>query len=301
MTIRFDDRVAIVTGAGLGLGRAYALALGARGARVVVNDLGGAVDGSGGSATPADAVVEAIRAAGGTAVACYDSVADRAGAARIVEAARDSFGSVDIVINNAGVLRDKTFHKMTLDDFEFVLQVHLLGAAYVTHAAFPVMRDQAYGRILMVSSGSGLYGNFGQSNYAAAKMGVVGLMHALKLEGAKYNIGANALAPMAVTRMTEGAGVFDGYVNDAAGPAPVASMATWLVSEDCTASGYVVVACGGYYSVIRVLEGEGVKFDQAKLMTPEEIAELWPQIADMSHSNYYDDAGENLRAAFARP
>ncbi|MDX5359749.1 MAG: SDR family oxidoreductase, partial [Alphaproteobacteria bacterium] len=203
MSIRFDGRVAIVTGAGGGLGRAHALAFAERGAKVVVNDLGGAVDGTGGSSDAAKAVVEEIRAAGGEAVANGSSVTDEAGVARLVQDAMDAYGRIDILVNNAGILRDKTFAKMTLADFRAVLDVHLMGAAICSHAVWPVMRDQGYGRIVMTTSTSGLYGNFGQANYGAGKMGQVGLMQTLKIEGEKYNIRVNAVAPVAATRMTE--------------------------------------------------------------------------------------------------
>ena len=203
MTIRFDNRVAIVTGAGNGLGRAHALLLASRGAKLVVNDPGGAVDGKGGDHAAADKVVAEIKAAGGVAVPNYDSVADPKSAANIVKTAVDAFGTVDIVVNNAGVLRDKTFHNMTIEDFDFVVKVHFLGTAYVTHAAWPIMRAKAYGRVVVTSSNSGIYGNFGQTNYAAAKLAVVGFVNALRLEGQKYNIMINALAPVAATRMTE--------------------------------------------------------------------------------------------------
>jgi NAD(P)-dependent dehydrogenase (short-subunit alcohol dehydrogenase family) len=300
MVIDFKGRVAVVTGAGNGLGRSYALALAARGAKVVVNDLGGAVDGSGGSATPADQVVEEIRAAGGEAVANYDSVAERDSAANIVQTAIDSFGGIDIVINNAGIVRDKTFHKMELDDYEFVVKVHLLGSVYVTHAAFPHMREANYGRILMVSSNAGLYGNFGQTNYSAAKMAVVGLVNTLKLEGARYNITANALAPLAATRIAEPSGIFDTYDADLVTPDAVAAMVSYLVSEACTDSGNVIAATAGYYSRIQVMEGAGVNVDPRETMTPERIAELWPQIVDMRDPKGYTDALENLTAVMAK-
>lgn len=300
MTIRFDGRVAIVTGAGHGLGKSYALALGARGAKVVVNDIGGAIDGSGGSATPADTVVEEIRAAGGEAVANYDSVAERETAANIVQTAIDSFGSIDIVINNAGIVRDKTFHKMTLDDYEFVVKVHFLGSVYVTHAAFPHMRDANYGRILMVSSNSGLYGNFGQTNYSAAKMAVVGFMNTLKLEGARNNITINALAPLAATRIAEPSGIFKVYDAELVTPEAVAAMVSYLVSEECTDSGNVLSATAGYYSRIQVMEGAGVRVDPRDTMTPEKIAELWPQIIAMDDPHGYNDAVENLTAVMAK-
>jgi len=300
MAIRFDGRVAIVTGAGHGLGRSYALALGARGAKVVVNDIGGAIDGSGSSATPADAVVEEIRASGGEAVASYDSVAERDCAAQIVATAMDTFGSTDIIINNAGIVRDKSFHKMTLDDYEFVVKVHLLGSVYVTHAAIPHMRNANYGRILMVSSNSGLYGNFGQSNYSAAKMAVIGFMNTLKLEGARNNITINALAPLAATRIAEPSGIFDTYDPELVTPDAVAAMVAYLVSEDCTDSGNILSATAGYYSRIQVMEGAGVRVDPRQNMTPEKIAELWPQIIAMEDPQGYHDGVANLTDVMAK-
>ncbi len=300
MTIRFDGRVAIVTGAGHGLGRSYALELGARGAKVVVNDLGGAIDGSGGSKTPADEVVDEIRAAGGEAVASYDSVAEQESAANIVQTAVDTFGGVDIVINNAGIVRDKTFHKMSLDDYEFVVKVHFLGSIYVTHAAYPYMRDANYGRILMVSSNSGLYGNFGQTNYSAAKMAVVGFMNTLKLEGARNNIVVNALAPLAATRIAEPSGIFETYDRELVTTDAVAAMVAYLVSEDCTDSGNVIAATAGYYSRIQVMESQGVQVDPRAPISPERIAEMWPQIVEMNDPRPYNDAVENLTDVMAK-
>lgn len=203
MAIRFDNRVAIVTGAGGGLGRAHALALAARGARVVVNDFGAALDGTGGGATPAQKVVSEITAAGGDAIANAASVTDFAAVEAMVGEAWAKWGRVDILICNAGILRDKTFAKMELADFRAVLEVHLMGAVHCCKAVWEIMRQQNYGRIVLTSSSSGLFGNFGQSNYAAAKMGLVGLMNAIGLEGAKYNVHVNCLAPTAATRMTD--------------------------------------------------------------------------------------------------
>ena len=203
MSYSFEGKVAIVTGAGGGLGRCHALELAKRGAKVVVNDLGGAMDGTGGNSEAALGVVEEIKAAGGEAIANGGSVSDRQGAVSIVEDAMKAWGRVDILINNAGILRDKSFVKMAADDFQTVVDVHLMGAAYVTKAAWPIMREQGFGRIVMTTSPSGLFGNFGQTNYGAAKLGLVGFMNTLKIEGAKYNIHTNAIAPVAVTRMTE--------------------------------------------------------------------------------------------------
>ena len=203
MTIRFDGRVAIVTGAGGGLGRQHALALAARGAKVVVNDLGGTLDGNGGTPLAAQKVVDEITAAGGIAMASGASVTDAVAVQAMVDAAMAAWGRVDILVNNAGILRDKSFTKMTLDDFRLVVEVHLMGAVNCTKAVWDVMRAQNYGRIVMTTSSSGLYGNFGQSNYGAAKMALVGLMQTLSIEGAKNDIRVNCLAPTAATRMTE--------------------------------------------------------------------------------------------------
>ncbi|MEP7298208.1 MAG: SDR family NAD(P)-dependent oxidoreductase [Burkholderiales bacterium] len=203
MTIRFDGRVAIVTGAGGGLGRQHALALAARGAKVVVNDLGGTLDGHGGTPLAAQKVVDEIVAAGGTAMASGASVTDATAVQAMVDAAMAAWGRVDILVNNAGILRDKSFTKMALDDFRLVVEVHLMGAVNCTKAVWDVMRAQNYGRIVMTTSSSGLYGNFGQSNYGAAKMALVGLMQTLSIEGAKNDIRVNCLAPTAATRMTE--------------------------------------------------------------------------------------------------
>ena len=201
--VSFENRVVIVTGAGNGLGKAYALELGKRGAKVVVNDLGGAVDGSGSGNSPADDVVNEIIENGGEAVANYDSVATKDGGESIVQTAVDSFGTVDAVINNAGILRDKSFANMTEEEFSLIIEVHLKGTYFVTQPAFKIMKENNYGRIVNVASPSGIFGNFGQTNYGAAKMGIVGLTNVLAIEGAKYNIKVNVIAPTAYTRMTE--------------------------------------------------------------------------------------------------
>ena len=259
MTIRFDNRVAIVTGAGNGLGRAHALLLASRGAKVVVNDPGGAVDGKGGGHAAADKVVDEIKAAGGQAVANYDSVADARAAANIVKTAVDSYGTVDIVVNNAGVLRDKTFHNMTVEDFDFVVKVHFLGTAYVTHAAWPILRNKAYGRVVVTSSNSGIYGNFGQSNYGGAKLAVVGFMNAVRLEGQKYNIMVNALAPIAATRMTES--LMTPEVLNKLRPEFVSPMVAYLCSEQCQRTGEIWSAGAGYFARIEYREAPGLRID----------------------------------------
>jgi len=236
--IRFDGRVAIVTGAGGGLGRVYALEFGRRGAKVVVNDFGGARDGSGeGAAGPADKVVDEIKALGGEAVANYANVATPDGGESIVKSAVDAFGKVDILVNNAGILRDKGILKMEPENWQAVLDVHLNGAYHVTRPAFSVMRDNGYGRIIMTTSAAGLYGNFGQSNYSSAKLGLVGFMNTLKLEGVKYNIKVNTVAPIAASRLTED--ILPPDLLAKMNPAYVAPIVLYLCSEECNETGRI--------------------------------------------------------------
>ena len=251
----FDGKVAIITGAGGGLGRSHAVELARRGALVVVNDLGGSVDGTGSGTTAAQAVVDEIKAAGGEAVANYDSVATPEGGAAIVQSAVDAFGRVDIVINNAGILRDKAFHNMEPDLLDPVLAVHLAGAFNVTRPAWARMREQGYGRIVNTSSGAGVFGNFGQSNYGAAKMGLVGLTRVLAVEGAKHNIKTNAIAPVAKTRMTE---EILGPVADKLDPKYVTPLVTWLVHEDCPVSGEIYSVAGGRVARIFIGVTKGI-------------------------------------------
>jgi NAD(P)-dependent dehydrogenase (short-subunit alcohol dehydrogenase family) len=277
MPISFNDQVAIVTGAGGGLGRCHALELARRGAKVVINDLGGSMDGKGGSSDAAEAVVAEIQAMGGEAIANGGSVSDRAGAQSMVDAAMNSWGRVDILINNAGILRDKSFSKMTLDDFEMVVNVHLLGAAYCSHAVWPIMREQNYGRILMTTSPSGLYGNFGQTNYGAAKMGQVGLMNSMKIEGAKNNIHTNSIAPVAATRMTENLMPED--VLEKLGPELVTPAAIFLVSDEAP-NGVILQAQGGQYSLAAVVENNGVNLGVDA--TADDVASSYAAIVDMA-------------------
>jgi NAD(P)-dependent dehydrogenase (short-subunit alcohol dehydrogenase family) len=246
----FDGKVAIITGAGGGLGRSHALDLARRGALVVVNDLGGSVDGTGSGTTAAQAVVDEIKAAGGEAVANYDSVATREGGQAVVQAALDAFGRIDVVINNAGILRDTSFKNLGPEQLEPVLDVHLKGAFYVTQPAWEHMRGQGYGRVVCTASGAGLFGNFGQTNYGAAKMGLVGLTRVLAIEGAKYNIKANAIAPVAKTRMTE---ELLGPIADRLLPESVTPVVTYLASEECSVTGEVYSVGGG--RVARVFVG----------------------------------------------
>ena len=281
MKIRFQDKVAIVTGAGHGLGKCYALFLSSHGAKVVVNDPGVAEDGTGKSRLAAKSVAEEIMSRGGKAVANFDSVADADGAKSIVEDALEHFGTVDILINNAGILRDKTFIKMPLKDFELVLKVHLLGSVYVTHAAFPIMKKKAYGRIVMTTSVAGLFGNFGQTNYSTAKMGIVGFMNALKLEGAKYNILINTVAPLAATRLASLSKVFPDKIVSLLRPELVTPLVAYLCSEECHRSGDIISAGGGNFAGVQMVEGLGLRLDPHTEIKPEMIAERYDTIINM--------------------
>lgn len=270
----------VVTGAGGGLGREYAKLLAREGAKVVVNDLGGARDGSGAGSAMADTVVEEIRAEGGEAVANYDSVATEEGGKAIVQTCIDAFGGIDGVVSNAGILRDKSYLKLDASDWDAVQQVHLYGGYYVTHAAWPHFREQKFGRIVVATSTSGIYGNFGQANYGAAKLGLVGLINTLSIEGAKYNINANAMAPIAATRMTED--LMPEERLQSIGPDHVAPVVGYLMSDESTDTGAVFIAGGGLVQRVAYYASEGHTF--SSVPTLGEVADNWDKIIDMSNA-----------------
>ena len=285
MDVRFDNRVAIVTGAGAGLGRSHAMLLASRGAKVVVNDPGGAVDGTGTASSVADKVVAEIKAAGGEAVANYDSVAEEKAAQRIIDAAMNTWGRLDILVNNAGILRDKSFNNLDMPDYEFVNQVHHFGTAYCTKAAWPIMRAQKYGRIVVTTSGSGTVGNFGQANYGAAKMAVVGLINVLRHEGAKYGIRINAISPSALTRMTES--LLPPDVGPWMKPELVSPAVAWMCSEECDQNGEIIAATAGGYARVQYFISEGAQFDPAEPVSIEMVRDAIGRIRDMSHARPY--------------
>tara|TARA_B100001057_G_scaffold48203_1_gene42978 strand:- start:12 stop:923 length:912 start_codon:yes stop_codon:yes gene_type:complete len=283
MTLDYTGKVVIVTGAGGGLGRCHALEFARRGAKVVVNDLGGSVDGSGGSSEAADKVVEEIKAAGGEAMSNGSSVTDDAGVSNMVSQTMDAYGRIDVLVNNAGVLRDKSFAKMEIADFDFVVDVHLFGTMKPTKAVWPIMKEQGYGRILVTSSSSGLYGNFGQSNYGAAKLGVVGFINTLKLEGQKDNIHVNALAPVAWTRMTSN--LMPPEMEDALAPEQVTPAVVFMCSEQAP-TGKIICAGAGAYATAQIVETRGLYLGTAP--TAEDVADNWEQISKL------DDQAEAL-------
>ncbi len=273
--LRFDNRVAVVTGAGGGLGRTYALELGRRGASLIVNDLGGSADGTGSGTSMADVVVKEITEGGGKAVANYDSVATPEGGEAIVKTAIDNFGKVDIVINNAGILRDKTFAKLQPEDLEIVLDVHLKGAFYVSQPAFRVMKENSYGRFVFTASAAGVFGNFGQSNYGAAKMGLVGLSNVLAVEGAKYNIRSNVIAPIAHTRLTE---ELLGPAAKALAPDCVTPLVVYLTSEECELTHEVFSVGGGRFARIFVGLAPGWSAGKSARPSAEEVRDHMDEI-----------------------
>ncbi len=285
--IRFDGQVAIVTGAGGGLGRAHALELARRGAKVVVNDLGGSVDGSGGSSAAAEAVVAEIKAAGGEAIANGASVTDDAGVANMIQQAMDTWGRIDILIANAGILRDKSFSKMEIADFDAVMGVHLMGTVKPVKAAWEIMKAQNYGRIIVTTSSTGLYGNFGQANYGAAKLSLVGFMNTMKIEGAKNNIRINAISPVAATRMTEN--LMPPQMLELLKPEYVTPGVIYLVSEDAP-TGTILTAGAGVFSVARIYETDGICLKEGGI-TAEEIAANWATITDPAGHEAYEQGG----------
>jgi NAD(P)-dependent dehydrogenase (short-subunit alcohol dehydrogenase family) len=291
MTIRFDGRVALVTGAGTGLGRSHALGLAERGAKVVVNDLGVTPDGQTASSDAALAVVDEIRAMGGEAMAHGADVADAEGVADMVAKVMAEWGRIDILINNAGILRDKTFAKMTLDDFRKVVEVHLMGTATCCHACWPIMREQTYGRIVLTTSASGLYGNFGQSNYGAAKAAMAGLMNVLHLEGARDDIRVNTLAPTAATRMTENLIPADALALLA--PETITPGVLYLVSEDAP-SRVILGAGAGSFALTRIYETPGITLGSEE-NTPDTIAARFDEIADPEGQQELQNAFEQTQ------
>ncbi|MFG2076021.1 NAD(P)-dependent dehydrogenase, short-chain alcohol dehydrogenase family [Nonomuraea maritima] len=287
--LRFDDRVAIITGAGHGLGRSHALLLAERGAKVVVNDLGGALDGSGASAGPAAEVAGLITKNGGQAVASTDDISTPEGARAVVQAAVDAFGRVDIVVNNAGILRDRSLGKMTVEDFDSVLAVHVRGSYLVSQAAYPLMKAAGYGRVVNTTSPAGLFGNFGQANYSTAKMGLVGLTKTIAIEGARNGIRANAIAPIAWTRMTES--LLPAEFEAKFTPERVSALVAYLVHESCEVSGEVFSVGAGRVARVFVAEGPGWKTDD---LTPEAIADNWQSV--MAEQPYVQSATDSLKA-----
>jgi NAD(P)-dependent dehydrogenase (short-subunit alcohol dehydrogenase family) len=283
----FTGRVAVITGAGAGLGKCYALELAKRGARVVVNDLGGSRDGIGSDDSAANKTVDEIKALGGEAVPNHDNVATAAGGENIIKTAIDAFGKVDILINNAGILRDRTFIKMDEENWDSVMNVHLKGAFYVTRPAFEIMKNNGFGRIVMTTSGAGLFGNFGQSNYAAAKMGLVGLTNVLKIEGAKYNVKTNVMVPIAASRLTED--VMPPEFFQKMKPDFVAPAVLYLCSDKCTDSGMIINAALGYFSRSAVLTGPGaILLDGKSIPTPEDVMENWEKITSLESPKYFN-------------
>jgi NAD(P)-dependent dehydrogenase (short-subunit alcohol dehydrogenase family) len=291
--IKLDGRAAIITGAGAGIGRSHALELGKRGAMVVVNDLGAGLDGSGNSTSAADMVVDEIRKAGGKAAANYDSVATMQGAENMVKTAVDNFGRLDIVVNNAGIVRDKGFAKMMEEDWDAVQSVHLKGSFNVTRAAWPVMKSNNFGRVIFTSSGVGLYGNFGQANYAAAKMGMIGLMNTLRIEGAKNNILLNAIAPNAASRMTQN--IMPPPIFERLKPDYISPLVAYLCSEQCKESGMIFNCMGGWYSRTAILCSDGVILGLGKNeVTAEEIMDNWDKIIAMENTKTLGSVQESF-------
>ena len=288
--IRFDDRTVIITGAGNGLGKTYALEFGRRGANVVVNDLGGSAFGDGSDKAAADVVVDEIKAAGGNAVANYDSVTD---GDQIVATALDTFGKVDVVINNAGILRDKTFHKMEESDWNLIYEVHVLGAFKVTHAAWPHMRDQNYGRIVFTTSAAGIYGNFGQTNYSMAKLGQLGMSQTLALEGISKNILVNTIAPIAGSRLTET--VMPQDLVDALQPEYVMPLVIKLCDEESKETGGLFEVGAGWIGKLRWERSKGHGFNLSEGFSAEDVSENWNSITDFNDADHPGNIADSNR------
>jgi NAD(P)-dependent dehydrogenase (short-subunit alcohol dehydrogenase family) len=295
MAISFKGKVAIVTGAGGGLGRAHALYLARLGAKVVVNDLGGSLDGTGGSSAAAEKVVTEIAAAGGEAIANGASVSDDAGVAHLIKQTMDTWGRIDVLIANAGILRDKSFGKMELKDFAAVVDVHLMGTVKPAKAVWDIMKSQSYGRIVVTTSSTGLYGNFGQTNYGAAKLSLVGFMNSLKLEGAKDNIKVNAICPVAATRMTEA--LMPPAVLEMLKPEFVSPAVAYLASEDAP-TGVIMTAAAGAFAAAQLVETDGVNLGQSA--SADDIAAHFKEIADWSTAKHYGQGGEQSAKFLAR-
>ncbi len=293
--INFEGRVAIVTGAGGGLGRCHALELARRGAKVVVNDLGASVDGTGGNSEAAEKVVAEIKALGGEAFANGSSVSDDAGVKKMVDDTMNAFGRIDIIIANAGILRDKSFGKLTIEDFDIINSVHLMGSVKPFKAAWDIMREQNYGRLVVTTSSTGLYGNFGQANYGAAKLGLVGLMNTLKLEGAKYNIRINAVCPVAATRMTEN--IMPQAALDALKPEYVTPGVMNLVKDEAP-TGVIMTAGAGCFSISQIRETEGAFVGQGDALTAEAVEAKWDQISNDANMRHLENGGQHAAHFF---
>ena len=295
MSLNFNDKVVVVTGAGNGLGRSHALLFAALGARIVVNDLGGSGTGEGSDANVADSVVAEIKASGGDAVANPDSVTN---GDKIIQCAMDHFGQVDIVINNAGILRDKSFHKMSDDDWDLVYQVHLQGAFKVSRAAFPYMRDQAYGRFVMTTSAAGIYGNFGQANYSAAKLALHGLSQTIAIEGRSKNINSNTIGPVAASRMM--GTVMTDDAMELLKPECVSPLVAWLSHETCNATGELFEVGAGWMSQVRWQRSQGAYFDP-KGFSIDDVANAWDIVKDFSDPIYPSSIGLTFKAIQGNP
>ena len=294
MSIRFDDQVAIVTGAGGGIGKQHALELARRGAKVVVNDLGGGVDGTG-TSDASEAVVDQILSEGGEAIANGASVTDLDAIKDMTEQVVSKWGKIDILVNNAGILRDKTFHNVSMDDFNLVMDVHFQGTLNCTHTIYPIMRKNGYGRVVFTSSSSGVFGNFGQSNYGAAKMAMVGLMNTLKLEGQKYNVFSNTITPVAYTRMTENLMPED--FGKQFQPEYITPAVLYLASDQAP-NGAIMAAGAGVFSRILIHETMGISLGTGEDMTPENISASWEKISDMSDARLLQNGGEQTLKIF---